>query len=54
MPPSSDIFKKERDRRTSRRNSGGQSGYEGSNLKMISNLKDTKEYPALEFCEKCN
>ena len=29
-PPSSDIFKKERDRRTSRRNSGGQSGHEGS------------------------
>jgi transposase len=53
-PPSSDIFKKERDRKTSRRKSGGQTGHEGSNLKMVSNPTDTKEYPAPENCEKCN
>jgi transposase len=53
-PPSSDIFKKERDRKTSRRKSGGQMGHEGSNLKMVSNPTDTKEYPAPENCEKCN
>ena len=53
-PPSSDIFKKERDRKTSRRKSGGQTGHEGSNLKMVTNPTDTKEYPAPEICEKCN
>ena len=53
-PPSSDIFKKERDRKTSRRKSGGQTGHEGSNLKMVANPTDTKEYPAPENCEKCN
>ena len=53
-PPSSDIFKKERDRKTSRRKSGGQTGHEGSNLKMVSNPTDTKEYRAPENCEKCN
>ena len=53
-PPSSDIFKKERDRKTSRRKSGGQAGHEGSNLKMVSIPTDTKEYPAPENCEKCN
>jgi transposase len=53
-PPSSDIFKKERDRKTSRRKSGGQTGHEGSNLKMVSNPTDIKEYPAPENCEKCN
>ena len=39
------LRKKERDRKTSRRKSGGQSGHEGSNLKMVSNPTDTKEYP---------
>ena len=53
-PPSSDIFKKERDRKTSRRKSGGQMGHEGSNLKMVANPTDIKEYPAPENCEKCN
>ena len=53
-PPSSDIFKKERDRKTSRRKSGGQTGHEGSYLKMVANPTDTKEYPAPENCEKCN
>ncbi len=53
-PPSSDIFKKERDRKTSRRKSGGQMGHEGSNLKLVSNPTDIKEYPAPENCEKCN
>jgi len=53
-PPSSDIFKKERDRKTSRRKSGDQMGHEGSNLKMVSNPTDTKEYLAPENCEKCN
>ncbi len=33
-PPSSDIFKKERDRKTSRRNSGGQSGHEEGILRV--------------------
>ena len=53
-PPSSDIFKKEIDRKTSRRKSGGQTGQEGSNLKMVSNPTDTNEYRAPENCEKCN
>jgi transposase len=53
-PPSSELFKKERNRKTSRRKSGGQMGHEGSNLKLVSNPTDTKEYPALEYCEKCN
>ena len=33
-PPSSDMFKKERDRKTSRRKSGGQNGHNGNNLKI--------------------
>ncbi len=33
-PPSSDIFKKERDRKTSRRNSGGQMGHEEGILRV--------------------
>jgi hypothetical protein len=33
---------------------GGQIGHEGSNLKLVSNPTDTKEYPAPENCEKCN
>ena len=33
-PPFSDIFKKERDRKTSRRNSGGQSGHEERILRV--------------------
>ena len=53
-PPSSDIFKKERDRKTSRRKIGGQNGHDGNNLKMVSNPTEIKEYPAPERCEKCD
>lgn len=53
-PPSRDIFKKERDRKTSRRKSGGQTGHQGSNLKMVSKPTDIKEYPAPEKFVKCN
>ncbi len=28
--------------------------HEGSNLKLVSNPTDTKEYPAPENCEKCS
>ncbi len=49
-PPSSDIFKKERDRKTSRR----KSCHEGNNLKMVSKSTEVKEYSAPENCEKCN
>jgi len=53
-PPSSDMFKKERDRKTSRRKIGGQNGHDGNNLKMVSNPTEIKEYPAPERCEKCD
>jgi len=54
-PPSSDLFKKnlENNKRTSRRKSGGQSGHNGNNLKIVSNPDTIKEYPAPESCVRC-